>query len=85
MLREEVPVSATNLCTCGWPRPLIALTTIDGSETPPNVVPVLVCPQCANVHTPRAIPVEIAAAIVDTLVAEVNEINVARAAAVGDA
>jgi hypothetical protein len=71
-----------NLCTCGWERPLIALTTTDGTDPPWHVFPVCVCPQCGHVHTPSNIPIELAARIVADLVDEMSEKMAAAAKAV---
>lgn len=62
-------------CSCGWKRPIIALGTISGKPPPSDVVPILVCPTCGNVHTPGEIPIEQAAAIVLRFTEEIDEIN----------
>jgi len=73
------------LCSCGWQRPLIALTTTDGTELPPNVAPICVCPSCATIHAPKEISIDAATRILRDLVDELTQCMAAATAARGDA
>lgn len=54
-------------CTCGWRRPVIALTTRDGQRPPPHVVPTYECPQCGEFYICGEVSIEKAAQIRDAL------------------
>lgn len=42
-------------CRCGWLRPLIALTTVEGDAPPANVIPAYLCPKCGAFYVPDEI------------------------------
>jgi hypothetical protein len=54
-------------CVCGWERPLISVTTLDGSLPPSSIVPVYNCPRCGTSYVPNEIPEEIARRILRDL------------------
>jgi hypothetical protein len=83
MSAEPLPIVT---CACGWPRPLIAVTRIDG-ELPEEALAVTYdCPQCARVHragelsvsraqhSPRARRVALAGAPLDMTRGEMIEL-----------
>jgi len=41
-------VSERLKCTCGWPRPAIAVTTRTGQRPAEDLVPIYLCPQCGE-------------------------------------
>lgn len=47
--RDHIEIRKSR-CECGWRRPMIALTTVDGTQPPTNVVPAYPCPQCGRFH-----------------------------------
>lgn len=59
-------------CGCGWERPLISLTTIEGPPPPENVVPVYNCPRCGTSYLPKEIPEEAARRILRDLLSVRN-------------
>jgi len=57
-------------CGCGWERPLISLTTLEGPAPPANVIPVYTCPRCGASYVPDEIPDEVARRILRDLMPE---------------
>lgn len=51
------------VCACGWRRPFIAITTLDNSMPPPELVPCYLCPDCGSWYISSEIPPEEAARI----------------------
>jgi hypothetical protein len=58
---------AMKQCECGWKRPLISLTTLEGPMAPANVVPVYNCPCCGMSYVPKEIPEDVARRILRDL------------------
>jgi hypothetical protein len=60
-------MSANKKCECGWERPLVSLTTIEGQLPPTNVIPIYNCPRCGITYVPVEISEERAKAILRDL------------------
>lgn len=48
------------VCTCGWKRPLISVTTLSGAMPPANIVPIYSCPQCGKGYVPETVSEDVA-------------------------
>lgn len=54
------PLSEGNACACGWPRPLIAVTTASG-ELPRDSLSIRYdCPRCGRMYTCGEVPLSTA-------------------------
>lgn len=63
MGNEKGLTGGTEACGCGWKRPLIGITTLEGTLPPERVVPVYNCPCCGTFYVPVELSEEAAASV----------------------
>jgi hypothetical protein len=48
------------LCACGWERPVISITTREGTPPREDLIPVYTCPRCGQHYMPDEISPDVA-------------------------
>lgn len=75
MGNEKELTGGTEACGCGWKRPLIGITTLEGTLPPERVVPVYNCPCCGAFYVPVELSEEAAASVFANLMSTAQPIE----------